>query len=92
MLMTTGYDHYDYGISSEKNPVDVLFPFIILILTGLFKPISIITSAAKHTLDLGLTVFITKLGDYKLQGNQSRWLAWDIMPAEQGLESGDCNS
>ena len=59
MLMTTGYDHYDYGISSEKNPVNAYSLGFNINQGVILKPISIITSTASTRLNLGLTVFIT---------------------------------
>lgn len=87
MLMTTGYDHYDYSISSEKNPVNA-YSLGFNINQGYFKTHFNYYLNSKHTLEFGLNSIYYKLhpGDYKPEGKESL-VVQDIMPAEQGLES-----
>lgn len=87
MLITTGYDHYDYSISSEKNPVNA-YSLAFDINQGYFKTHVNYFVNSKHTVEFGLNSIYYKLhpGNYKPEGKESL-VAEDIMPAEQALES-----
>lgn len=87
MLVTTGYDHYDYGISSDRNPVNA-YSLGFDINQGYFKTHFNYYLNSKHTLEFGINSIYYKLhpGNYKPLGKESLIVS-DIMQTEQALES-----
>lgn len=87
-LVTTGYDNYEYEISSEKNPVNA-YSLGFDINQAYFKTHVNYFVNSKHTLEFGLNSIFYKLhsGTYKPLGKESL-VATVEMQAEQALESG----
>ncbi len=86
-LVTTGYDRYDYNISSERLPLNAYslgFNINQAYLKGHFT----YYLSSKHTVEFGLSSIFYKLhpGNYQPLGKQSLIVA-DTVPAEQALES-----
>lgn len=87
MLVTAGYDHYDYDISSSRNPI-YAYSLGFDINQGYFKTHFNYYLSSKHTLEFGLNSIYYKLhpGNYKPLGKESL-VVNDIMAPEQALES-----
>jgi len=86
-LVTGGYDHYDYGISSTTVPVrgyDLSFN----INQTYFKTDFTYYLSSKHTIDFGVSLMYYKLhpGTYEPDGVGSLTVP-QVVPAEQALES-----
>jgi len=86
-LVTSGYDHYDYGISSTAVPVrgyDLSFN----INQTYFKTDFTYYLSSKHTIDFGVSSMYYKLhpGTYEPDGVGSLTIP-QVVPAEQALES-----
>jgi len=86
-LVTGGYDHYQYNISSEKNPVNA-YSLGFDINQYYFKTHFNYYLSPKHTLEFGVSSIYYKLhpGTYKPLGKESL-VAFDEMQQEQALES-----
>ncbi|HMH34755.1 MAG TPA: TonB-dependent receptor [Puia sp.] len=86
-ILTTGYDGYDYSISSNHNPVnafDLSFNISQLNMRADFN----YNLNSSHTLDFGLTSIYYKLNPGSTQPLGSKSLVIpDVVQAEQGLES-----
>ncbi|MEP7317152.1 MAG: carboxypeptidase-like regulatory domain-containing protein [Panacibacter sp.] len=87
MLVTAGYDQYEYSISSDRNPVNA-YSLGFDINQGYFKTHFNYYLSSKHTLEFGLNSIYYKLhpGNYKPVGKESLVVS-DIMQPEQALES-----
>lgn len=87
MLVTTGYDHYDYSISSDKNPVNA-YSLGFDINQGYFKTHFNYFLNSRHTLEFGVNSIYYKLhpGDFTPIGDESL-IATQNVEAEQALES-----
>ncbi len=86
-VLTTGYDGYEYSVSSQHNPVDAYkLSFDIHQINGRFD----FTYApnATHTIDFGLNSIYYKLhpGSYEPAGDKSLVVP-DIVQGEQALEN-----
>jgi hypothetical protein len=86
-LITTGYDRYQYNISSDNNPVNaykLAFDINQLNLKVHFN----YYISPKHTLEYGLNSILYKLhpGNYQPVGKESL-VTNDTVQQEQGLES-----
>jgi hypothetical protein len=86
-LITTGYDRYQYEISSDKNPVNASKLAFDINQLNLRMHFNYYVSP-KHTLEYGLNSILYKLhpGNYQPVGKESL-VAPDKVQQEQGLES-----
>lgn len=86
-LFTTGYDHYDYSIYSEKNPVNA-YSLGFDVNQGYLKAHFNYYQSPKHTIEFGFNSIYYKLhpGTYKPMGKSSLVVPDEINP-EQALES-----
>jgi len=86
-VVTAGYDHYQYGISSSANPVDA-YRFHFDINQANFKTDFSYYLNSKHTLSFGLnsTRYQIDPGSNQPLGPASQ-VAPVIVPSEQALES-----
>ncbi|MEP6845467.1 MAG: TonB-dependent receptor [Panacibacter sp.] len=86
-LVTTGYDNYEYKISSERNPVNA-YSLGFDINQAYFKTHFNYFVNAKHTLEFGLSGIYYKLhsGTYKPIGKESLVVPVEIQ-SEQALET-----
>jgi len=87
-VLTTGYDRYDYGISSVAVPVrgyDLSFN----INQSYFKADFTYYLSSKHTIDFGASTMYYKLhpGELEPDGKGAVTVP-EVVPAEQALESG----
>ena len=87
MVVTTGYDHYEYGITSEKNPVNaykLAFDINQYYLRTLFN----YHLNNNHTLEFGLSTLYYKLhpGGLTAKGPSSL-VVNDIVQQQQALET-----
>lgn len=87
MIIAGGYDSYNYGITSERNPVTAYKLGFDLSQTY-FKTHFNFFASAKHTLEFGVNTQRYQLhpGEYVPLGGASL-VKPDIMAAEQALES-----
>jgi len=88
MVMTGGYDRYDYSISSTAVPVNG-YDLSFNINQTYFKTDFTYYLSPKHTLDFGVSSLYYKInpGNYEPDGTGSLTVP-DVVPAEQALESG----
>ncbi len=86
-LFTTGYDRYQYNISSDHNPVNAYKLSFDINQANLKIHFNHYLSSS-HTLEYGLNSIYYKLhpGNYQPQGEKSL-VTPDVVPAEQALES-----
>ncbi|HYE55187.1 MAG TPA: TonB-dependent receptor [Chitinophagaceae bacterium] len=87
MLATTGFDHYQYKVSSESNPVNAYELKFNINQLNLRTDFSY-TLSSKHLLKFGLTSIYYKLdpGTFEPKGSQSLVVP-DKLQSEQALES-----
>lgn len=86
-LATVGYDHYQYSISSEKNPVNA-YKLGFDINQAYFKTHFNYNINTKHTMEFGVNSIFYKLhpGSYGPTGKESI-VVKETMQAEQALET-----
>ena len=86
-VFTTGYDQYEYSISSDKNPISA-YDLSFNIQQGYFKAHFNYFQSAVHTLEFGVNSNYHKLnpGSYLPVGNESL-VNPTVMNPEQALES-----
>ncbi len=86
-LFTTGYDRYQYAISSTENPVNA-YKLDFDINQLYFKAHFNYFLSASHTLEFGVNTLRYELhpGSYLPEGNKSLVVP-DTLPREQALES-----
>lgn len=86
-LISAGNDHYNYEISSDKNPINA-YVLSFDINQTYFKAHVNYFINSKHTAEFGFNTLYYKLhpGDYVPVGKESL-VATDNVPAEQALES-----
>lgn len=87
-VATTGYDHYQYDISSDRNPVNA-YKLAFNINQAYLKLHFNYYLSSRHTFDFGLNSIYYKLnpGNYQPVGKESL-VSPDQVDAEQALESG----
>ena len=86
-LVSGGLDHYQYGISSERNPVNA-YKLSFDVNQAYAKTHFNYYASAKHTLEFGLSTLLYKLhpGNYGPLGHTSLVVPNNVQ-AEQALES-----
>jgi hypothetical protein len=87
MVTSGGLDRYDYGITSEANPVNA-YKLTFDVNQSYFKTHVNYFASAKHTFEFGVNTLLYKLhpGDYVPVGSSSL-VKPDQLSGEQGLES-----
>jgi hypothetical protein len=86
-LFSTGYDRYEYNISSDYNPVNA-YQLSFDVNQGYFKSYFNYLINNKHAIEFGLNSIYYKLhpGSYTPKGKQSLIIPDEVQP-EQALES-----